>query len=142
MVDRAGQRLHEIDLEGEVMTEHVHKRGDSRIFVFGSNRLGIHGGGAARYAHESLGAVWGVGEGLTGRTYALPTCIRPGEPLTIEAVAIHVGKFLHHAAAHPDARFFVSAVGCGIAGFSEDEIAPLFADAPSNCDLPPGWRKS
>lgn len=119
---------------------HEHRASDARIFVFGSNLRGIHGAGAARYAHIELGAQWGIGEGRTGRAYALPTCRRPGEPLALEDVYAHVLIFRAHACLHKDERFFVSAVGCGLAGFSEHEIAPLFKNAPSNCDLPPGWR--
>ena len=117
-----------------------HSPADQRVFVFGSNLLGIHGGGAARYAVTKLGAADGIGEGPTGRTYALPTCSRPGVPMTIESVRIHVQHFLAHAARTPDTRYYVSAVGCGIAGFTEGEVAPMFAGAPDNCDLPDGWR--
>lgn len=120
--------------------DHIHHDDDPRTFVFGSNLLGIHGGGAARYAAERLGALRGVGQGRTGRCYALPTCSSPGKPLALRQVNVHVAAFLHHAGTHPVERFFVSAVGCGIAGFTEEQVAPLFALAPDNCDLPPGWR--
>lgn len=120
---------------------HWHTENDPRIFVFGSNLYGIHGAEAALYARTKLGAEIGVGRGLTGRCYALPTCLRPGEPLPLVMVKEMVDEFLSVARESPGARYFVSAVGCGIAGFSEQEIAPLFADAPGNCDLPPGWRK-
>ncbi len=122
---------------------HLHTPDDPRIFVFGSNLLGIHGAGAAWYAHNKLGHPWGknwhVGLGK-GRSYALPTCSEPGVPLPLETVRFHVEFFLDFAEKHSDQRFFVSAVGCGLAGFAEAEIAPLFKDAPENCDLPPGWR--
>lgn len=121
---------------------HIHEKDDPRIFVFGSNRIGVHGGGAARYAAYSLGAQRGISEGITGRTYALPTCSRPGTPLTLAEVSVHVQRFLGLARLMPETRFFVSAVGCGIAGFTEKQIAPMFKDAPANCDLPPGWRES
>lgn len=119
---------------------HMHTKSDSRVFVFGSNLLGQHAGGAADYAHRELSAVWGVGEGETGRAYALPTCDAPGSPLTIDEVSAAVDRFLEHARNNPNTTYFVSEVGCGIAGFTAAEIAPLFAAAPSNCDLPPGWR--
>lgn len=118
-----------------------HTVGDPRVFVFGSNLAGIHAAGAADYARVCLGARWGVGEGPTGHTYALPTCKSPGIPLSLAEVAGAVVRFLIHAAANPDVTFYVTAVGCGIAGFDEDQIAPLFRSAPSNCDLPDGWRK-
>lgn len=117
-----------------------HTPEDQRIFVFGSNLLGIHGAGAARYAHEQLGRRMGTGVGLIGRTYALPTCHAPGVPMDLGTVGVYVDFFIIAAKAHPELEFYVSAVGCGIAGFTEAEIAPLFADAPSNCDLPDGWR--
>lgn len=120
---------------------HIHSKDDPRTFVFGSNLRGIHGAGAALYA-VSLGARRGIGEGITGRTYALPTCSSPGVPLTLDEVNAHVQRFMGLARLMPEARFFVSAVGCGIAGFTEEEIAPMFAYAPANCDLPPGWRQS
>lgn len=121
---------------------HIHTEDDPRVFVFGSNRAGIHGAGAALYASEKLGARHGIGEGITGRTYALPTCSRPGVPLKLLEVNVHVKRFLLVAGLMPETRFLVSEVGCGIAGFKAKEIAPLFADAPANCDLPPGWRES
>lgn len=124
----------------QLLPSHVHSPEDERIFVFGSNLLGIHGAGAAWYALDELEAEWGVGEGPTGRTYALPTCYRPGEPVTMEELDFYVQRFLCHAKENPDLRFFVSAVGCGLAGFTEEEVAPLFKNAPDNCDLPPGWR--
>lgn len=121
---------------------HNHIPSDPRIFVFGSNLLGIHGAGAAGYARKELGAQLGIGEGPTGRTYALPTCYRPGEPITLQELAVYVDNFLRYAEKHPETRFFVSAVGCGIAGFTEDEVSYIFRElgTPDNCDLPVGWR--
>lgn len=117
----------------------IHTPDDPRVFVFGSNARGIHGAGAAKYAHQKLGAQYWVGEGPTGRAYALPTCSNPGVPLLLSEIVVHVGNFLAYAAANPAQRFFVSAVGCGLAGFTEEEIAPLFLGASENCDLPEGW---
>lgn len=119
---------------------HVHTKDDDRIFVFGSNMLGIHGAGAARYALIDLGAEWGVPEGLMGRSYALPTCFEPGLPVDMDTLEEKVTSFVEFARRRPDLRFFVSEVGCGIAGFYPEEVAPFFHDAPANCDLPPGWR--
>lgn len=121
---------------------HTHTKDDPRVFVFGSNAAGIHGAGAAAYARLELGAVLGVGEGPTGRTYALPTCYRPGEPVTMPELAVYVYNFLEYARQHPDTRFFVSPVGCGIAGFTEEEVSYIFRELgiPDNCDMPPGWR--
>ncbi len=120
---------------------HWHSPDDERIFVFGSNVRGWHGGGAAWYAHNKLGAEWEVGEGPTGRTYALPTCFEPGLPVDMGSLETAVDRFLAHARSHPDVRFFVSRVGCDLAGFYVCEVMPLFAGAPDNCDLPTGWRE-
>jgi hypothetical protein len=111
------------------------------IFVFGSNRAGVHGGGAAREARATYGARWGIGEGLAGRSYGIPTKDDHIESLTLEQVAEHVTRFIKFAIAHPMMTFAVTRVGCGLAGFTDDEIAPLFADAPLNCELPEGWRR-
>ena len=103
------------------------------IFVFGSNLLGIHGAGAAAYAASlTYGARQGKGEGLMGRTYALPTCSKPGKPLRIDQIADHVDNFRRCAKARPDLYFILTAVGCGIAGFTPEEIAGLFLDMPDN----------
>jgi hypothetical protein len=125
-----------------ILPTHLHSPDDDRVFVFGSNLLGYHGGGAAAYACKELGATWGVGEGLIGRTYALPTCYRPGEPITLQELAVYVDNFLRFAEENDGLRFFVSAVGCGIAGFDETIVALIFRKlgTPDNCDLPPGWR--
>lgn len=122
------------------MTAHLHTPDDPRVFVFGSNERGIHGAGAALYAAKHLGAQRGIGEGFTGRAYAIPTCSRPGVRLPLPMIWASVTLFLAHAITRPEARFFVSAIGCGLAGFTPRQIAPLFRGAPDNCDLPPGWR--
>lgn len=118
----------------------MHTPDDPRIFVFGSNLRGIHGGGAAYYAHKQLGAEWGVGQGPTGLTYALPTCVLPGVPLELSQVYGHTQVFLDWARLNPETRFFVSEVGCGLAGFKVEDVAPFFEGVPSNCDLPPAFE--
>jgi len=120
---------------------HHHKPEDERIFVFGSNFLGQHGAGAAWYAHSKLGAEMGVGEGPTGRTYALPTCFAPGLPVDLDTLRDAVDNFIRYARLNPQLRFFVSEVGCGIAGFYVREVAELFDGAPPNCDLPPSFHE-
>jgi len=114
---------------------------DQTIFVFGSNLLGVHGAGAARYARDYLLAEDGVGEGPTGRAYALPTKAAPINmlPPDMELLAAAVKRFLEYAHMHPEKTFQVTAVGCGLAGFSHAEVAPLFAGAPDNCLLPGVW---
>lgn len=94
------------------------------IFVFGSNLAGHHGGGAALLAWRKWGAVWGQGVGLQGQTYGIPTM--HGGP---EAIRPYVDEFVDFASRHPELTFLVTEVGCGIAGFTPAQIAPLFADA-------------
>lgn len=108
-----------------VAPEPITTLGENEIFVFGSNIQGMHGGGAAWYAKEHFGAQWGVGEGLTGRSYALPTM--EGEASLAHAVS----NFIVCAREHKELTFLVTAVGCGIAGYTPKEVAPLFKDATS-----------
>ena len=103
------------------------------IFVFGSNLAGHHKGGAARAAHMKFGAEWGVGVGLTGQAYAIPT-MQGG----VETIKPYVDRFIKYTKEHPELHFFVTPIGCGIAGFQPKDIAPLFKDvldAP-NVNLP------
>lgn len=97
---------------------------DDEVFVFGSNLAGAHGGGAARIAYENFGAEWGVGVGLTGQSYAIPT-MQGG----VETIKPYVDDFIEFAKAHPELFFYVTRIGCGIAGFRDREIAPLFKEA-------------
>ena len=96
----------------------------NQVFVFGSNLAGSHGGGAARQAFEKFGAKWGVGVGPTGQSYAIPT-MHGG----LSAIQPYVEQFLEYAKANPDKEFLVTRIGCGIAGFRDRDIAPLFAAA-------------
>ena len=108
------------------------------IFVFGSNLGGFHAGGAARVANQKFGAEWGVGVGLTGQCYAIPT-MQGG----VETIKPYADEFVAFAAEHPELTFLVTRIGCGIAGFRDEEIAPLFADAldAPNVVLPESFVK-
>ena len=97
---------------------------ENEIFVFGSNLQGMHGGGAARVAHEKFGAIWGEGIGLQGQSYAIPT-MHGG----VDAIAPYVNDFIAFAKEHPELKFLVTEIGCGIAGFRISEMAPLFKEA-------------
>lgn len=111
------------------------------IFVFGSNRAGRHGAGAARHAFKNFGAIYGKGEGRMGESYALPTLDGDLSQLTLEQIEKEsVARFLSYARAHPEEKFFVTPVGCGLAGFKISEIAPMFRDAPKNCRLPAEFK--
>jgi hypothetical protein len=98
----------------------IKKLEKDEIFVFGSNLSGFHGGGAAALAMQ-WGAVWGQGVGLQGQTYAIPT-MQGG----VETIKPYVDEFLTFAKQHPELKFLVTEIGCGIAGFKPKEIAPLF----------------
>ena len=95
---------------------------ENEIFVFGSNASGYHGGGAAAYAMRKFGAVWGQSEGLQGQSYAIPTM----EGIAEMSEAIK--RFTSFAAEHSELRFLVTRVGCGVAGYSASQIAPLFKE--------------
>lgn len=110
----------------EYTPEFIKELKTNEIFVFGSNIRGMHGGGAARIANKKFGAEWGVGEGLTGQCYALPT-MEGG----VNYIAEKVRRFLECAKTHPEMKFYVTKIACGIAGFTVAEIGPLFSDAIS-----------
>lgn len=110
--------------------------GDDHVFVFGSNTMGIHGAGAARQARDEYGAVLGQGIGHFGRSYALPTVGSGFHALSLDQVQQHVRTFLDYARERSDLTFWLTPVGCGIAGFTPEQIAPLFAEAPANVRLP------
>lgn len=120
------------------------------VFVFGSNTAGQHGGGAAREAYDNYGAEWGVGEGPTGNSYAIPTKYLAGKRVknpktgkfeliqTLETssysdVGKAVARFIGYAEKHPDTIFFVTPIGCGLAGMDWDKIKAMFKSAPNNC---------
>jgi len=108
----------------------------NEIFVFGSNLAGMHGGGAAWVAYRKFGAIMGQGVGLQGRSYGIPT-MQGG----VETIKPYVDEFIEFARSRQDLTFLVTRIGCGIAGFTDEEIAPLFEKAHevANIVLPPGW---
>lgn len=110
------------------------------IFVFGSNLAGRHGAGAARVAWLKHGAMYGIGNGLMGNSYAIPTKDRKLDVLPIDEIAWYVTQFIAHAELDSDENFQVTQIGCGLAGYKPEQIAPLFADAPSNCHFDTAWK--
>jgi hypothetical protein len=102
----------------------INSLADNEIFVFGSNLQGHHGGGAALIAYEKFGAVWNEGVGLHGKTYAIPT-MHGG----VDDIKPYVDEFIDFAKENKQYKFLVTRIGCGIAGFKDHEIAPLFAKA-------------
>lgn len=108
----------------EYTPERITDLNPNEIFVFGSNLAGAHGGGAARIAYDRFGAIWGQGVGLQGQSYAIPT-MQGG----VETIKPYVDEFINFAKQHSEYKFLVTRIGCGIAGFTSDEIAPLFEEA-------------
>ena len=114
----------EKDYSNRITPEYITSLKSNEIFVFGSNLAGMHGGGAARTARLYFGAVLGNGDGPQGQSYAIPT-MQGG----VETIRPYVDKFIDYAKAHPEQTFLVTPIGCGIAGFTPDDIAPLFEKA-------------
>lgn len=112
------------------------------VFVFGSNLRGVHGAGAARVAAREYGAVMGEGVGYFGRSYAIPTKGYDIKTRPLPAIASSVAEFLRFAEQNPLLTFAVTKIGCGLAGYPESAIAPLFYTAPVNCKLPNGWIRA
>lgn len=108
----------------------------SEIFVFGSNLAGRHGKGAALYAVKHCGAVYGRGVGMQGRSYAIPTKDERLRPLDLRRIAGYVDEFLTYARANPNLTFKLTAIGCGLAGYKPEQIAPMFHLAPVNVHKP------
>lgn len=108
----------------EYTPENISSLNPNEIFVFGSNLAGSHGGGAARVALRKFGAKMGQGVGLQGQSYAIPT-MQGG----VETIKPYVDQFITFAKAHPELKFYVTRIGCGIAGFKDEDIAPLFQAA-------------
>lgn len=107
-----------------IAPDRIERLSPNEIFVFGSNIGGMHGGGAARTAVIKFGAIMGQGVGLQGQSYAIPT-MQGG----IKTIKPYVDEFIAFAIAHPELKFLVTRIGCGIAGFAEADIAPLFKAA-------------
>ena len=114
----------EKQMRRRITPERISALRPDEVFVFGSNIQGLHAGGAARLAYERFGAVMGQGVGLQGRSYAIPTM---GDG--VDSIRPYVDEFIRFADAHPEMTFLVTRIGCGIAGYSPKEIAPLFAGA-------------
>lgn len=106
----------------------------NQVFVFGSDITGHHMGGAARYAVNNFGAIVGKGVGKQGQSYAIPTM------QGLEIMKLYVRDFVEYARANDHNEFLVTEIGCGIAGYTKDQIAPMFYQLPNNVILPKGWQ--
>lgn len=104
--------------------ENISNLKPNEVFVFGSNLKGMHQGGAARVARKLFGAVVGQGVGMQGQSYAIPT-MQGG----VDTIKPYVDDFIAFATSHPELTFYVTRIGCGIAGFKDEDIAPLFYNA-------------
>ena len=114
----------------EITPERVTVLAPNEVFVFGSNAEGHHGGGAALIAYRDFGAVWGEGHGHHGSTYAVDTMSG------LDVLAAEAREFVAYTIAHPELRFLLTPVGCGIAGYRPEQVAPLFAEVPSTVTVP------
>lgn len=112
-----------------------------KIFVFGSNLAGRHGAGAALEARRKHGAVYGVAEGLMGNAYGIATKDRELKPRPLADIKKSVETFLEFARETPELTYEVTRIGCGLAGYKDAEIGPMFANAPANCILPVNWER-
>lgn len=122
--------------KNKITPDWVEQLSPDEIFVFGSNLEGHHGGGAALCAYRNFGAIWGVGTGIQGQSYGIPT-MHGG----VDDIKPYVDEFLAYARQHPENKFLLTRIGCGIAGFLDEEMAPLFAPALEmpNVAFPAKW---
>ncbi|WAK44997.1 Macro domain_Poa1p family containing protein [Erwinia phage Fifi067] len=113
----------------------------AKVFVFGSNEGGIHGAGAAKEAYKKHGARYGSSYGHFGQSFAIPTKDKNIEyTLPLATIEAYVKGFLAYAAGRKKLTFTVTRIGCGLAGLKDKDIAPMFKDAPSNCQFDEAWR--
>jgi hypothetical protein len=113
---------------------------NGEVFVFGSNLAGIHGAGAAKVAREQFGAPMGAGMGLMGKAYAIPTKDWHLDTIDLAYVELFVKQFIDITQLFCPREFFVTRVGCGLAGYKDEDIAPLFKGA-KNCSFANEWRQ-
>lgn len=111
-----------------------------QVFVFGSNLAGIHGAGAALAARRFYGAIQGIGMGKQGNSFAIPTKDTRIITLPLNDIYKYVNTFKAFAQRNPFLDFFVTRVGCGLAGYKDFQIAPMFKNSPDNCSFPEAWQ--
>lgn len=116
----------------------ISKLKKNQVFVFGSNEAGVHGAGAAKLAEQKFGAIMGMGYGLQGQSFGIPTKDTFIRTLSLDKIEFYIYSFLTEAMEYPDTEFLVTKIGCGLAGYSEDQIANLFKGKfiPENVTLP------
>lgn len=111
------------------------------VFVFGSNEAGRHGAGAASLAMHQFGARYGMGFGRSGQSFAIPTKDWNLKTLPLPSIEHYVSRFLEYARIYPEFQFYVTKIGCGLAGYKPDEIAPMFTHAGKNVILPKEFQE-
>lgn len=109
------------------------------VFVFGSNLAGRHGAGSAHFAHRRKGAQLGKGLGRMGMSFAIPTKDLAIRTLSLTRIREYVDVFMVYARAHPELKFQITAIGCGLAGYRNAQVAPMFVGAPANCYFDTLW---
>lgn len=114
---------------------------NTQIFVFGSNLAGRHGKGAALHAKLNHGAIYGQGYGLQGRSFAIPTKDFYLRSLPLTEIQIYVNSFKTYAKNHPELTFNVTRIGCGLAGYTDTDIAPMFKNCSDNVKLPKEFKE-
>lgn len=114
---------------------------NGEVFVFGSNLAGIHGAGAAKVAAQKYGAVYGKGFGRMGQSYAIPTKNANIQTLELQSISKYIEFFKSYIKTVPEEEFFVTAIGCGLAGYNAEYIAPLFKNSNFNCNFPKQWKE-
>jgi hypothetical protein len=112
-----------------------------QIFVFGSNLAGRHGKGAALTALRKYGAIYGIGKGLQGNSYAIPTKDSDIRTLSLKTIELYVKDFLNFAVKNPDMEFILTPIGCGLAGYTPEQIAPFFKGHSDNVVLPDSFKE-
>lgn len=106
------------------------------IFVFGSNKAGRHGKGAALYARQYHGAIYGVGHGIQGNSYGIPTKDENLGVLSLEEIKTYIDEFVKFATVNKNMKFNITKIGCGFAGYTWPQIRPLFPETmPDNCEF-------
>jgi hypothetical protein len=126
----------------KVTPENISSLADNEVFVFGSNKVGRHGAGAARLALDKFGAVYGQGEGLQGQSYGFVTLNKYLGKVSLRTIKSQFNKLFECAKENPDKVFLVTKVGCGLAGYEEQDIVdqlPEYEDIPENIALPQEW---
>jgi len=130
-----------------IITAHVDglKPEDDWVFVFGSNLAGIHGGGAAKFAHQTRGLKYNTGAtgySKASATYGIPTKNHSIETLDLDEIKPYIAQFVMFTHHYPRLRFFITAVGCGLADLKNEDVAPLFKDINrANCSIPEQWMR-